>query len=208
MLILRTMGFATLYLCGLFVFPIQAHAGEVRIGIMKHDVDIPNITIRPVKEQSTSITGEYIFDTPNWPAWTLGARPYVYGSINLEGKTNHGGAGLYWRQHITSKFYAEFGGGLSLHSGTKRIEFPSQSDFPTLTRQQRIALITSLFARTQNEIQFGSDALFRAQIAVGYDFSDKWGADIVYEHLSNGQILGGPENGGLDSIGMRLSRKF
>ena len=199
---------STLLLLGLASWAPHTFADEVRVGIMVHDVDIPEITLRTIKERSASITGEYIFDTPNWPKWTLGARPYIYGSANLSGNTHHGGIGLNWRGHFLDNFYAEFGGGLSVHSGTNSIEFPSQATLLSLTNDERIALLTPIFQRLDNEIQFGSTVLFRAQFAIGYDFNETWGADIVYEHLSNGHIFGGPKNGGLDSVGFRLSRKF
>ncbi len=199
---------STILLLGLASFAHHSYADEVRVGIMVHDVDIPEISNRRIKERSTSVTAEYIFDTPNWPKWTLGARPYIYGTANLGGNTHHGGVGMNWRGHFSERFYAEFGGGLSVHTGTNDIEFPSAATVQALTFDERIALFQPIFYRLDNEIQFGSTVLFRIQAAIGYDINETWGADIVYEHLSNGGVLGGPENGGLDSVGFRLSRRF
>jgi len=193
---------------GLGLFSAAAQADELRVGIMNHDVDVPKITGRSLKEESVSLTGEYIFDTPNWPKWTLGARPYVYGSLNLEGNTSHGGVGLNWRAHFADKFYAEIGGGLSVHSGTNHIDSPSAADLNGLTQDQRIALLATFFERERTEIEFGSRALFRGQLTIGYDINDKWGAEIAYEHLSNARILDSTDNEALDSFGVRLTRKF
>ncbi|MCF6274610.1 MAG: acyloxyacyl hydrolase [Robiginitomaculum sp.] len=139
---------------------------------------------------------------------TLGARPYIYGSANLGDNTHNGGADLNCRGHFTSKFYSKFGGGLSVHSGTNNIEFPSLVSQQGLTNDERIALLRPIIARFNNEIVFGSTVLFRAQIAIGYNINETWGADIVYEHLSNGGVFGGLDNDGLNNIGFRLSRKF
>lgn len=198
---------STILLLGLASFAHNSNADEVRVGVMIHDVDIPEITHRRIKERSTSVTAEYIFDAPKWLDWT-GARPYIYGSANLGGNTHHGGVGLNWRGHFTEKFYAEFGGGLSVHSGTNKVDFPSAATLQPLTINERLALFEDVFFRDDNEIQFGSTVLFRAQLALGYDINDTWSADVVYEHLSNGRVFSSTRNDGLDSVGFRLSRKF
>ncbi|MBL4853785.1 MAG: acyloxyacyl hydrolase [Robiginitomaculum sp.] len=201
-------GLAGIFWQGLTALPTPAFADEIRVGVMAHGVDVPPSGVRGGREDGVSLTGEYIFDTPNWPKWTLGARPYIYGSINLAGDTSHAGVGLNWRQSLGDKFYAEIGGGFSVHNGTNRIDFPSEAVLRAMTNEQRIALLAPLFERRRNEIQFGSRVQFRGQGAGGYRISDQWSAEFVYEHLSNGQILGGPQNDGLDSLGIRLARKF
>jgi len=194
------------------IFPTSAQGDEIRIGLMAHGVDVvPLSDVDGGKEGGVSLTGEYIFDTPNWPKWALGARPYIYGSVNLAGNTSHGGVGLNWRQGFGDKLYAEIGGGFSVHNGTIRIDFPSEAVLRAMTSEQRITLLAPLFERRNTEIQFGSRVQFRAQGAFGYRFDDQWSAEFVYEHLSNGQMfggLGGPENDGLDSLGIRLARRF
>ncbi len=203
-----TFGLAAIFWLGFAALSTPVRADEIRIGVMAHGVDVPLSDVNGGKEDGVSITGEYIFDTPNWPRWTLGARPYIYGSVNLAGNTSHGGAGLNWRRSLGGRFYAEIGGGFSVHNGTIRIDFPSSAALLALTTEERIALITPLYARRDNEIEFGSRVQFRAQGAVGYNLNDQWSAEFAYEHLSNGQILGGPQNDGLDSLGIRLARKF
>ncbi len=199
---------AVIFFLTVLTLPMAAQADEIRIGIMAHGVDVPLSDVNGGKEDGVSITGEYIFDTPNWPKWTLGARPYIYGSVNLAGNTSHGGAGLNWRLGFWDRFYMDIGGGLSVHDGTIRIPLPSQAELSNLTLEQRTALLAPVFARRNREIQFGSRVQFRAQGAVGYRLDDQWSAEFAYEHLSNGQVLGGPENDGLDSLGLRLTRRF
>ena len=206
--IMKLLNKAAIFCLSVTALPIVAHADEIRIGIMAHGVDVPLSDVNGSKEDGVSITGEYIFDTPNWTKWTLGARPYIYGSVNLAGNTSHGGVGLNWRRSFWDRFYAEIGGGFSVHDGTKRITLPSQAELLNLTFEQRTALLALIFARRNNEIQFGSRVQFRAQGAIGYKLGDQWSAEFAYEHLSNGQILGGPENDGLDSLGLRLARTF
>jgi len=201
-------GMGAMAFLGLVSLSTPVHADEIRIGLMAHGVDVPLSDVNGGKEDGVSLTGEYILDTPNWPKWTLGARPYIYGSVNLAGNTSHAGVGLNWRQGFWDRFYAEIGGGFSVHNGTVRIELPSSAQLLALTPEQRIALLSPLLERRNTEIQFGSRVQFRAQGALGYKLNDRWSAEFAYEHLSNGQILGGPENDGLDSLGIRLARKF
>lgn len=191
-----------LSLAVLIALPISAYGGEVRVGVSTHDVNVLN-TRRQI-ENSTAVSGEYIFETPKWLEWAASANPYVYGTLNLNGKTDHGGVGLNWRQSV-GKFYAEFGTGLSAHDGTVRIVGDVDLSLP---QPELDIAINRFFDRFDNELEFGSRVLFRNQVALGYEINDQWGADIYYEHLSHAQILGGPQNDGLDNVGVRVSRKF
>lgn len=193
--------FSVLVTAGI-VYPIHAHCDEIRLGPVIHDQNVLNR--RREKENSLAIYGEYIFETPGWLEWAASANPYIYGTVNLEGNTNHGGVGLNWRQHV-GKFYAEFGTGLSVHDGALSIF--ADIDFTLPEAEVRTAIL-QLFERRANEHQYGSRVLFRNQLAVGYQIDDKWGADVFYEHLSHGGLLSDGRNDGLDSIGLRMSRKF
>lgn len=198
----NTFIFLSAVLSGLIVLPTSASADEVRLGIVLHDQNVLNK--RPQKENGPALSGEYIFETPEWLEWAASANPYVYGTLNLEGNTNHGGFGLNWRQHV-GKFYAEIGAGLSIHDGA--LEIFGDIDF-TLPEDQVRASIQQILARRRAEHQFGSRVLFRNQIALGYKIDKNWGADVFYEHLSHGGVLSDGRNDGLDSTGLRLSRKF
>lgn len=188
----------------------DAQAGEARFGIMQHDVDVAGIGGVREKESSQGILLEYRFDSPEFlkPIWA--PKPYIGGSINLSGNTSHGGAGLAWQKSFTDKFYGEFAFGLSVHNGEERVPNPADAatDLPGATAAEIQAEITRRFERKRDTIEFGSSVLFRNQLAVGYAVSDTWSTELVYEHLSNGTIIGGPENEGLDSLGLRVAYKY
>ena len=63
-------------------------------------------------------------------------------------------------------------------------------------------------AFTEDHLLLGSRDLFRTTIALHYEITETWGAELIYEHLSHGQILGSRHNQGLDNIGVRVSYNF
>lgn len=205
-----------LFLSGTLVFAASvaspaALAGEVRIGVFKHDVEIAGLGGVREKEASEAIELEYRFDSPDIFEAIWSPKPYVYASGNLSGNTNHAGAGLAWQKGFTENFYGEFTFGLAVHDGEERVPDPidSEADLGEGATDEEIrAEIARRFELKDNTIEFGSRALFRSQLAVGYQLNDKWSTELVYEHLSNGEIIGGPENEGLDNVGLRLAYKY
>ncbi len=182
---------------------VKSRADEVRLGLMVHDVEgFQHLGIAGVhgKEQSLSVSADYVWDKPDWLDWALHARPYIGGTLNLEGKTSHAGAGVLWRQGFWDKTYGELAFGMVIHDG--KIRVPNPIDAATRDEIER------RFALKRSKIEFGSRVLFRTQFAIGHEFSDKWAGELVYEHLSHGQILGGPENEGSNNLGIRIARRF
>ena len=180
-----------------------AQADEIRLGVMVHDAQFFEDIIfggRHGKEQSISVTAEYAIDSPEWLSWAMSPMPYVGGSLNLGGKTSHGGAGLLWRFDLKEKLYFDIGSGLVLHDGAVRTPDPLSSTDPVEVSEFR--------RRKFTEIEFGSRVLFRTQFAMGYRINEKWATEITYEHLSHAQILGGPENEGTNNVGFRVARRF
>lgn len=198
---LKVTAVASLF--GIVAVSAPAQADELRAGIVLHDGEFFEDLIfggKHGKEQSVAITAEYIWETPDWLEWAWGARPYIGGTANLEGETSHGGAGVVWRGEFWDNFYADFALGLVVHSGHVRTPNPIDATTP-----EEVAI---RHARKASEIEFGSRVLFRENIALGYRFTEEWAGEIMYEHLSHGQILGGPENEGANTVGVRLSRRF
>lgn len=173
-----------------------AQIKEVRIGITEFDHrDIALLpTVGPANENSIAINGEILFDEPQFLKWALSPQPYIGATINLEGKTSYGGAGLLWRQGFGEKIYGDFALGLVAHTGTTEI------------RRRGRESLASILPRFDEEIQFGSRILFREQIALGYNVNKDWSAEIFYEHLSNGGLA--ERNDGVNNIGFRAAKKF
>ncbi len=188
----------------------MAQIAEVRFGISEFDertLDI-GIAAQRATENSVALNFEVLFEEPDFLKWALSPQPYIGGTLNLEGKTSYGGAGLLWRQKIGEKFYGDFAFGLVAHTGTNDIQLSrpiTAAQLMTVEGQQRAA---DFFNRFNSEIQFGSTILFREQIALGYNVSDTWSGEVFFEHLSNGYILSSKDNHGADTIGFRAVRKF
>ncbi len=166
---------------------------EARFGVMQENVcvlDCDNAN----KEDGLNISGELLFHSPDVLDLLLSPRPYVMGSVNTQGDTSFGGAGLHWSFRFAEKWAFEPSVGYVIHDGELASPFP-QGD----PRGD---------AFTEEHVLLGSRDLFRTTFGLHYDFNDTWGAELMYEHLSHGQILGNGRNQGLDNIGVRLSYKF
>lgn len=95
----------------------KAQVKEVRAGVTGHDVSPFGIGSTVKAERSVALNGEIIFEEPEFLKWALTPQPYIGGTINLEGETSYGGAGLLWRQNLGEKFYGDFSFGLAIHDG-------------------------------------------------------------------------------------------
>ena len=62
-------------------------------------------------------------------------------------------------------------------------------------------------AWAEEHVQFGSEDLFRTSLGLTYDFEGPMEAQLFFEHLSHGQILGEGRNQGVDQIGRGACRR-
>ena len=188
-----------------------AYAGEFRLGVFNHDVEIAGIGGSKGKEAGAAIALDLRVESPTIFEAIWSPKPYVYVSGNLDGNTSHAGAGLAWQKGFLDYWYGEFAFGISGHNGEERVANPAdaQADLGADADPADVeAEISRRFARKNQTIEFGSTLLFRMQLAVGYDWTDSVATELVYEHLSNGTLIGGPENEGLDNIGLRVAFKY
>ena len=206
----------------------MAQIAEIRVGLAEFDErttgDFPSIlpSVQRANENSVAISGEILFEEPEFLKWALSPQPYVGGTLNLEGKTSFGGAGFLWRQTVGKKFYGDFAAGLAVHNGTTQIEssdeliallnqlegFQDPNDVPPNLLEEFIALSDERFDRFDNEIEFGSRVLFRLQGAIGLNINEDWAGEVYIEHLSNGDLFSKPRNDGVNNLGFRVARKF
>jgi len=201
--------------------PAFAQVSEIRFGAHQHDIEFFGLGGKKGKETSAALNAEIIFAEPDFLKWALSPQPYIGGSLNLEGNTSYGGAGLMWRQTLGDKLYFDFAFGLVAHNGTKEVALPSYFNDPSivagingggLTAAQLQRIRTEnvpYFERLNTEIEFGSSVLFREALTLGFRVSDRWATEVYVEHLSHGNILVQNEpNEGLDVLGGRLSYRF
>jgi lipid A 3-O-deacylase len=162
---------------------------EVRLGVMRHNICVLDCD-NAHKEQGPDINGEIVFASPDFLDVIGSPRPYVMASVNLGGDTSFGGAGLHWNWDFAEGWSFEPGFGYVIHDGELSFPFP-QGD----PRNDVIS---------ESNVFLGSRDLFRTSFALNRDLGDKWGAQVMYEHLSHGQILGNGRNQGIDNVGVRV----
>lgn len=166
---------------------------EVRVGVLQHNICVSDCK-NANKEDGPTVEGELVFASPGVFRYILSPRPYAIASINASGDTSYGGVGLLWNFDFAEKWSFEPSLGYVIHDGALESPFPQGSPE------------SEAFAR--ENVFLGSEDLFRTGFAINRDFGENWGGQLVYEHLSHGQILGEGRNQGLDSAGVRVYYKF
>ncbi|MGB2176322.1 MAG: acyloxyacyl hydrolase [Hyphomonas sp.] len=166
---------------------------EVRLGIMQENIcvlDCDNAN----KEPGQSLNGDVLFHSPDFLGFIWSPKPYVMGSVNFQGETSFGGVGLHWSFPVAKSWQFEPSFGYVIHDGELASPYPD-GDPRSL-------------AFTEKHVLLGSRDLFRTTFGLHHDINETWGVEIMYEHLSHGQVLGNGRNQGLDNIGVRFSYSF
>jgi lipid A 3-O-deacylase len=187
-----------LALGGFFVAALNvgaAHAvDELNVGVMAHNIKILNGK-NANKESGPNIEAELVFDRPHFLRFLGAPRPYLMASINTQGNTSFAGGGLNWRfRFFDDRIRFQPGLGIIGHDGALDNKYPISDPRHLQYADENVFL--------------GSRALFRTTLVSEYRFTDRLGVQVLYEHLSHGQILGHGRNQGLDEAGVRLSYKF
>ena len=194
------------YLAGLCALGGIAHAAladdtsnrkwleEARIGLFQHNTCVLECTDSNKninKEDGPNIEGELVFASPKFLKRLWQPRPYAVASINTAGATSHAGVGLHWNLKLGGKFSLEPGLGYVLHDGAKEVPYP-RFDPRNVTFNEENVL-------------YGSRDVFRTSLSLTYDITPKIAAQLTFEHLSHGHIIGSGHNQGLDNLGVRLA---
>ncbi|MEO0982903.1 MAG: acyloxyacyl hydrolase [Pseudomonadota bacterium] len=166
---------------------------EVRAGGLAHNICVVNCD-NANQEDGFNVQGEIVFDRPDFFKYLLKPRPFIVGSVNTAGDTSFGGFGLVWNWDFARKWSLEPSLGYVIHTGELEVPFPI-GDPRNLEFDE-------------NNILFGSRDLFRTTLALNRDLGDNWGVQVIFEHLSHGQILGDGRNQGNDSLGGRVYYRF
>ncbi len=175
-----------------------AQAGEVLGGIYAHGVGVK-------QDQEGGVDGLIGYRTDSIKSWTWIWKPSVHliAGANSSVSTDFIAAGLDWRVNLTRdhRWYVRPGIGLALTNGKADIGNAFAPGLSPAEMQRRLHL-------SQTRIDFGDPVLFEPELALGYQISPRWAAEVSYIHLSNGEIFHHGENQGLDDIGLRLAYKF
>lgn len=171
----------------------EAGIDEIHLGVMQHNICVTDCK-NADKEDGPNVEFQVSFDSPGWLAWAGSPQPYVMASVNTAGETSYGGIGLEWRWEFARGWALEPGVGYVVHDGETNNPFPDGSPEAAEFADEHVLL--------------GSEDLFRTSLALTRDFEGPWEGQIIFEHLSHGQILGSGRNQGMDSIGIRIGYQF
>ncbi|EDL49147.1 acyloxyacyl hydrolase [Erythrobacter sp. SD-21] len=160
--------------------PASAKAQEAYGGVYLHAVDTP-FTFE-TGEGGTDLQAGVRFDEIDA---LVGAQPYVFGSVNLSGDASFAGVGVSWKAEL-GKVYVRPGVGLVIH------------DAPALRVDPQTGYRTDL----------GSRVLFEPELALGFDVSENWSVEASWVHISNARIFNSKQNPGIDTMGIRVNRRF
>lgn len=172
----------------------QAQAGidEIHVGVMAHNICVTDCK-NADKEDGPNVEFQVSFDSPGFLSWAGSPQPYVMASVNTAGDTSFGGVGLEWRWDFAEGWALEPGVGYVVHDGALENEYaggPQQEAF------------------ARDHLLLGSRDLFRTSIGITRDFEGPLEAQLFFEHLSHGQILGSGHNQGVDQLGIRIGYQF
>ena len=126
---------------------------------------------------------------------------HVMLSLNSHDTSNFVAAGLNWAIPLSEAVYIRPGFGLAYTDGAAGLPPVNQPGISPAEIERRLVLYNT-------RIDFGSKVLFEPELALGYQFNDRWSAELAYTHLSNGQIFHQGKNQGLDDVGVRLVYAF
>ena len=152
---------------------------EVRIGVLGHHIE-PSGTERG----TTDLNFELLLSRPgiayghSFADIVLRPRIHIGASINIDGYTNQGYAGLTWDIPLIDRLSLELTFGASLHDGPDNAVGSA----------------------------FGCPLNFRESASVGFAITDRWRLYGTVAHMSNAGLCG--RNSGLTSGGIRLGYVF
>ena len=157
---------------------------EVREAVMMHVVLHPKSGDR---ESGTNFETQVISPRVDMLEFLGRPRLHLSASANSDGDTNFAAVGFVWRDQWSERWTGELQFGYALHDG----------------------LVDSSDPQVQKErLLLGSNDLFRTALGADYRLSDAWSVGVQWVHLSHGGVLGDGRNQGIDTAGVRFTRRF
>lgn len=157
-----------------------AHADELFGGVYVHDVKTP-LDKSGIESGADLMLGYRVGRIGH--LWSADLQPYVFGALNTNGNTSYAAAGLDAKFPLGRQWYFRPGVGIAIHNGS-----------------------AGKYFRT-DKIAFGSRVLFEPEIALGTRLTDRLSVEASWVHMSHAQLFG-PENPGIDNLGIRLNLKL
>jgi lipid A 3-O-deacylase len=166
---------------------------EAHVAVMGHNVRVTDRK-NANKESGPNVELGLAFQSPALLKPIGAPKPYVMGSLNVNGNTSFVAVGLQWRADIGGGFAFEPAFGVAWHSAELRNPFPNGD--PRATQFSEKNIINS------------SRDVFHSTLAVSREVTKSTRVQLAYVHLSHGQILGKGRNQGIDQVGLRIVRRF
>lgn len=151
---------------------------EFNLGVLDHDTD--NLWSGFNREDGVDINAEVLFGSLG-SAVGGQVHPALGVSINTVGDTSKAYAGLRWRHPIGEGFFVGLGLGAAVHDG--------ETDFVSRDRKA-----------------LGSRVLWHIPVEAGFMISRDYAVSVYFDHVSNAYLA--DENEGMDTIGVRVGRRF
>jgi lipid A 3-O-deacylase len=156
----------------------SAAAGEAFVGTYAHDIHVFGAG---KYESGAEISAGYR-TSPLSGLSVIGAPSlYGFGAVNTAGGLDYAAAGLSWR--FGDRFYVRPGLGIAVHDGH-----------------------VGKF-QVGNQLNLGSRVLAELELAAGFQINPRWSLEGSLVHMSHAQ-LAGPQNPGVDDVGLRLNYRF
>jgi hypothetical protein len=192
--------------CAAVAVAAPAFAGEAFVGVYAHDVTFIGNAVglgAAGREGGEDIHLGYRTNRIESLRWLGKPQVHAMLSVNTNNTSNFVAVGFDWRIELGKPggFYLRPGMGLAYTDGKHGLP---AANAPNISDEER-ARRTYLY---YHRIDFGDPVLFEPELALGYDFNDRWSGELSYTHLSNGQIFHQGKNQGLDDAGARLVYKF
>jgi hypothetical protein len=183
-----------------------AMADELFVGAYKHDVTFIGEAVglgAAGREDGVDIHLGYRTDRIESLTWLGKPQVHAFVSVNSENTSNFVAVGFNWKLDFGQEggFYVRPGIGLAYTDGETGLPPVNEPGISQAEIDRRLVLYNT-------RIDFGSKVLFEPELALGYQFNDRWSGELSYTHLSNGQIFHQGKNQGLDDVGVRLVYAF
>ena len=112
-------------------------------------------------------------------------------ALNSRGQTNAGSIGFVWDHQLSGRLYGSVDLGIGLTDG---VTAPPAGPAHDEVSRHRLLL--------------GSKALFREAVGLDWRVSRHWAIGVEVSHMSNGSILSGGYNEGVNDVGLRVGYRF
>lgn len=178
-----------------------AAAGELFAGALAHDVDTPLFGGNTPEEGTVDIEVGYRTERLEALRWIGRPRLSAKAQINTSGRTDFFTAELDWRKHLFgSSLYVQGGLGVTYQDGYDTIGNPYDPGLSAAERARRFTL-------SAKNKSFGSPVLFDLSGVIGYDLSERWAVEGVWDHYSHARLFGS-RNPGIEEFGVKVVYRF